>query len=210
MLCAAAYIALLSVISCSSTYYTAMEKVGIHKRDILVDRVEQASDAQTEAQEQFTSALEQFYSVVEMEETDLKVAYEGMRDAYEDSKHRAELVSDRIDSVESVAQALFSEWEDELSLYQSSELRRSSQQTLDATRTKYEQMLATMRDVETKMEPVLLTFQDNVLYMKHNLNAQAIGALRAEFTSLQGKIDTLIEKMNSSIQASNAFIAELK
>jgi nitrogen fixation-related uncharacterized protein len=30
---------------CSKAYYGAMEKVGIHKRDILVDRVEGARDA---------------------------------------------------------------------------------------------------------------------------------------------------------------------
>jgi hypothetical protein len=49
---------------CSKAYYGAMEKVGIHKRDILVDRVEGARDAQSEAQEQFKSALEQFGTVI--------------------------------------------------------------------------------------------------------------------------------------------------
>jgi DNA repair exonuclease SbcCD ATPase subunit len=210
LLLTAALFSLSALFACSSTYYTAMEKVGIHKRDILVDRVEGARDAQTRAQEEFSSALEKFSSVVELEETDLKAAYEKMRDAYDRSKERAEEVSERIDSVESVAGALFAEWEDELSLYQNAKLRRSSEQKLDATRRQYEKMLAKMRDAEEKMEPVLQTFQDNVLYLKHNLNAQAIGALRTEFASLRGQIDTLIEKMNSSIQASNAFIAELQ
>ncbi|MDY0291763.1 MAG: DUF2959 family protein, partial [Desulfuromonadaceae bacterium] len=30
------------LLGCQSTYYAAMEKIGMHKRDILVDRVEQA------------------------------------------------------------------------------------------------------------------------------------------------------------------------
>jgi hypothetical protein len=94
------------------------KKSAYSKQDILVDRVEKARDAQTRAQEQFTSALEKFSSVIELEETDLKAAYEKMRDAYENSRQRANKVSERIEGVESVAGALFAEWEDELSLYQ--------------------------------------------------------------------------------------------
>ena len=42
---------------CQSAYYGAMEKVGIHKRDILVDRVDDAREAQGDAQQEFKSAL---------------------------------------------------------------------------------------------------------------------------------------------------------
>ena len=79
-------VCLLMMSSCSSTYYNAMEKVGIHKRDIMVSRVEKARDSQEEAQEQFQSALEQFDSVVSLKETDLKKAYDKLNAEYEDSK----------------------------------------------------------------------------------------------------------------------------
>ena len=71
--CSCAFL-LLFISACSSTYYGAMEKVGVHKRDILVDRVADGRDSQTAAQKQFKSALEQFDSVVKLEETDLKKA----------------------------------------------------------------------------------------------------------------------------------------
>jgi uncharacterized protein YdiU (UPF0061 family) len=195
---------------CSKAYYGAMEKVGIHKRDILVDRVESARDAQSEAQEQFKSALEQFSAVFKIENTDLKKAYEKLNAEYEDSEQAAKKVSDRIDKVESVADALFDEWEEELKLYKSAELRRSSQQKLQKTKTKYREMLASMHRAEKSMTPVLRTFRDNVLFLKHNLNAQAIGSLRSEFSTLKGKIDGLIKNMNEAIQTSNKFIADIK
>ena len=59
------------------------------------------------------------------------------------------------------------------------------------------------------MEPVLRIFKDNVLFLKHNLNAQAIGSLQSEFANLKGEIDILIRKMNDAIQSSNTFIADL-
>lgn len=195
---------------CSKAYYGAMEKVGVHKRDILVDRVESARDAQSEAQHQFKSALDQFGAVINIENSDLKQAYEKLKAEYEDSRDAAEKVSARIEKVEDVATALFKEWSDELKLYKSAELRRSSQRKLKQTRTRYSRMLASMHRAEKSMEPVLRSFQDNVLFLKHNLNAQAIGSLRTEFSTLKGEIDGLIKSMNEAIQSSNQFIAEIK
>ncbi len=196
--------------SCSKTYYGAMEKVGIHKRDIMVDRVEDARDAQTAAQEQFKSALEQFDSVVKLEETDLKKAYDNLNAEFEKSEDVAERVSTRIEKVKGVADALFDEWEDELDLYKSKDLRKSSADQLKKTKVKYKEMLTSMHQAEASMEPVLRIFQDNVLFLKHNLNAQAIGSLQSEFANLKGEIETLISKMNVAIESSNKFIADIK
>jgi hypothetical protein len=199
----------LGISGCSGTYYNAMEKAGYHKRDILVSRVEKARDSQEEAQEQFTSALAQFGSVVKIDDSNLKSAYEKLNAEYEDSEEAAEDVSDRIDNVESVSKALFREWEEELELFQNKSLRATSEKKFKATQQRYSQMIATMHKAEASMDPVLKTFRDNVLFLKHNLNAQAIGALRGEFSSLSADIDQLIGKMNTSIESSNKFIAEM-
>ena len=195
---------------CSSAYYGAMEKAGIHKRDIMVDRVEGARDVQGEAQEQFKSALEEFDSIVTLKETDLKKAYDRLNNEYKESEAIAEKVTERIDKVESVAEALFDEWEDELGMYESKELRKSSEDQLKKTRSRYEEMLGSMHQAEASMEPVLKIFKDNVLFLKHNLNAQAIGSLQSEFTNLKGEIDVLIRKMNVAIESSNKFIADIR
>lgn len=195
---------------CSSAYYGAMEKVGVHKRDILVDRVEGARDSQEEAQEQFKSALEQFDSVVKLEDTDLKKAYDSLNSEYEASEAAAADVSSRIRKVEDVSEDLFDEWEKELKLYENKELQRSSREQLRKTRVRYDEMLSKMKQAEQSMAPVLRIFRDNVLFLKHNLNAQAIGSLQNEFSNLEGEINELISKMNSAIESSNAFIAEMK
>lgn len=201
---------IILISGCSTAYYNTLEKVGLHKRDILVDRVEAAADAQGEAQEQFKSALDQFASVVELKDTDLKKAYERLNDEFEDSEAAADHVSDRIEKVESVAEALFDEWEDELALYSNAKLKADSQRKLRDTRRRYDSMLKTMRRAEGSMRPVLDSFRDNVLYLKHNLNAQAIGSLRGEFGGLKYDIARLIERMNQSINESNRFIESLR
>jgi hypothetical protein len=198
------------IVGCSKAYYDAMEKIGIHKRDILINRVEDARDAQSEAQEQFKSALDQFGAVVHIENSNLKIAYEKLNREYEDSERAAAKVSKQINRVESVADALFKEWESELKLYKSEDLRRTSRQKLQDTKTRYKEMLASMHGAEKSMNPVLRSFRDNVLFLKHNLNAQAIGSLKLEFSMLKGEIDALIKKMNLAVETSNKFILDIQ
>ncbi|MDX1554218.1 MAG: DUF2959 domain-containing protein, partial [Marinobacter sp.] len=195
---------------CSSLYYNTMEKLGYEKREILVDRVENARDSQNEAQETFRSSLERFQSVVDTPDTALKDRYAEISDAYEDSKSSAEDVRDRIDKVEDVAEALFDEWEDELGEYESASLRRSSEQQLEETRTQYSQLISRMHNAEERMEPVLQAFQDQVLYLKHNLNAQAIGSLENELVGIRQDVDELIRNMEQSIAESEAFIQRFR
>lgn len=204
-----AALAVLTLNGCATAYYSAWEKVGYHKRDILEERVEEARDAQADAQVEFKDALEQFGSVVAIEDTDLKRAYDKLNAEYEDSLAAAELVSERVDEVDDVANALFEEWNDELGQYTNAKLRRSAKSQLDETKSNYSKLLRTMRNAESSMKPVLNTFKDNVLYLKHNLNAQAVGALRGEFQSLQTDVQRLIKEMNKSIAESDKFIASM-
>ena len=194
---------------CESTYYAAMEKVGLEKRDILVDRVEDARDAQEDAQEQFTTALERYSALVDFDGGELQDVYENLNDEYEASEAAAERVRGRIDAIEDVAGDLFDEWEDELAQYSSASLRRDSEAKLRDTRRRYEQLIAAMRRAETRMDPVLDALRDNVLYLKHNLNARAIASLDDTVLELEGEVDRLIEEMNASIAEANAFIESM-
>lgn len=201
---------MLALSGCSSAYYGAMEKLGYEKRDILVDRVEQASDAQGDAQETFQSALEQFQQVIGTPESELNSVYQDINSAFEDSQAAAKRVSDRIDQVEKVAEDLFDEWETELGEYSNANLRRQSEQQLNDTRRQYNALVRQMRQVESRMQPVLTAFQDQVLYLKHNLNAQAIGALKGELGRIESDVASLIQNMQQSIAESEAFIARFQ
>ncbi len=202
-------VVLVGMAGCQSAYFSALEKVGIHKRDVLVDRVEEGRDAQQAAQEQFSSALEQFRAVVQVPESELSQTYDRLNAEYEDSEAAAKRVEARIESIEDVAEALFDEWEDELSLYQSADYRRLSERQLRDTRVRYAEMIEAMHDAADSMQPVLLAMRDNMLFLKHNLNARAIGALRGEVEGLERDVAALRQRMQAAIARSDAFIAEL-
>lgn len=205
------FIFILSILlpGCDTAYYGTMEKLGYHKRDLMVNRVESARDAQEDAKEQFESALEKFSSVLQFDGGELEDKYDQLKAAYDKSNARAETVRDRIDAVEDVAEALFEEWETELNEYNNASLRRSSARKLKQTKRQYAQLIGTMKRAEKKMDPVLSAFHDQVLFLKHNLNAKAIASLQTELVSVEAEVNSLIKDMEASIKEADAFISTM-
>jgi len=195
---------------CSSVYYGAMEKVGIPKRKILVDRVGAAREAQQEAKVQFSSALAQFLAVTKVPATELQATYEKLDGEFKRSESRAKEVRDRIAAIDSVAQALFDEWATELGQYKSPTLRAQSDRQLTATRNRYAALMRVMNQAAAGMNPVIDAFRDQVLFLKHNLNAQAVSALGGSSRELQQDIARLVADMEKSIKEADAFIASMQ
>jgi hypothetical protein len=194
---------------CKSAYYKTWEKLGWAKRDILVDRVKDARDDQEAAKKQFQTTLDQFKSVTGFNGGDLEAKYKKLNSAYEASEKRANDVRDRIKSVESVANDMFKEWNEELNQYSNADLRRSSEQKLNQTKDRYNQLIGVMKQASAKMDPVLAAFKDQVLYLKHNLNAEAISSLQQTAAGINTDVENLIKDMNASIAEANSFINDM-
>lgn len=201
---------LLALTGCQSAYYSALEKVGVHKRDILIDRVEDARDSQQQAKEQFKDALEHYRSVVQVKGGKLEERYERLNREYEASEASARNVRTRIEAVENVAEALFREWQRELNEYSNASLKAASARDLKQTRSEYQVLLQRMKAAEKRIDPVLKVLRDQVLFLKHNLNARAIGALQGEYQTLQGNVDQLVAEMQRAIDEADVFIRQLQ
>lgn len=194
---------------CSSAYYGAMEKVGYHKRDILVSRVSSAMESQEEAKEEFRDAYERFASVVAVPASELERTYRELSRSFERAESRAEEVRNRIDAVESVSEALFDEWREEIDQIGDRGLRSTSTRQLRQSEARYGELMRAMRRAEKRMDPVLATFRDYVLFLKHNLNARAIASLQGELAGVEADVGTLLRDMEASIGQARDFIASM-
>jgi hypothetical protein len=194
--------------SCQKTYYTMLEQVGIEKRELLARRVNQAKESQEDAQKEFRDALEKFQAVTGHRGGELEGRYDNLRDAYDRSQERAHEVSERIDAVESVANALLEEWKGELDRYEDRSLRRRSQERLRETEAEVNRLLRAMHRAERSLDPVLAKLEDRVLYVKHNLNAAALAGLEEDVPELERDVDRLVGEMQASIAEADRFIAQ--
>ena len=116
----------------------------------------------------------------------------------------------KIAAVKNVANALFTEWDGEIKqIKDDPSLQSQSRQLLDKTKASYNDMIVRMDSAAATMDPVLTKFHNRVLFIKHNLNAQAIASLQGQAVSLEGDVGKLVEQMEVSIREANAFIESL-
>lgn len=196
--------------ACDTAYINAMDKMGYAKRDLLSNRVKSARDAQAEAKKDIQSALDQFGQVVAYQGGDLEATYKKLKGELQNSEDSAETVRNRIEAVENVADSLFSEWKTELGQYSNADLRRKSEAKLSQTKTRYNDMLAAMKRAEQRIDPVLKPLRDQVLYLKHNLNARALAAMKGELVKVDAQVDQLVREMNRSIAEADKFIQTME
>jgi len=197
-------------LGCDAIYYKAMRKLGKEKRDILVSRVKDARASQADAQAEFKSALERFQQIVQVEGGSLEDKYQKLNGELERSEDRAKTVKDRIDAVRDVSKDLFKEWSNELGKYSDRALRQESERELRETKRRTDALIASMARAHARVEPILQPLRDRVLFLKHNLNARALGALTKELGAVRTGVDELVADMQRSIAEADAFIADME
>jgi hypothetical protein len=191
---------------CRSTYYSVWESLGKEKRHLLRDEVENAREDQASASEEFKDALTRVKELTGFHGGELENVYLGLKDDYEDCEQRAAIIDDRIESVEQISADLFAEWEVEIGQITNASFRSSSRQSLARTRERYNQLHRAMVQARKRMDPVLSRLNDYVLYLKHNLNAQAVGALGSEMGRIEADVDVLIRDIERSLEAADTFL----
>jgi hypothetical protein len=195
---------------CQTTYYKTMEMFGREKRDLLKNRVQEARDEQQKTAEQFKDALTRLRELYGSQGTDLEKMYDRLKSEYDSAETRATAVKTRIDKMDTVGRDLFKEWESEIGQMESATLKADSRSKLRDTQAKFDALSSSMRRAEASLQPVLKQFRDQTLYLKHNLNAQALGALKNEANDIEREVQRLLGDMNASIRQADDFIKGLK
>jgi hypothetical protein len=205
-----AAVVLFPTAGCKSTYYAAYEKIGVYKRDLLKKRVIEARDDQQTAQKEFKDALTRLKEITHFDGGQAETAFRTLKSEYDDCTKQADVVRNRIRAVESVAGDMFDEWDKENGEIKTDSLREASRQQLVTTKQRYDELHTALVAAEQSMDPVLSQFNDYVLYLKHNLNAQAIASLQGESASIQTEITRLVDQMNQSIARADTFVKQMQ
>ena len=195
---------------CASAKYSALEKVGIHKRDILVDNVEDARDSQEDTREHLVSAYEELSELIGHDGGELEKQYKRLNKEVERARDATAELDDHLKSIDQVSEDLFEEWESELELYNSQALRNDQANKLAESRRQFRHMRDRMQVARARVDPVMAVLNDNVLYLKHSLNAQAVAALRGEAANLEADVEALIRDMQVAIDEADAFISKMR
>lgn len=193
----------------NSAQYSAWETVGVEKRDLFKRKISNVKDDQEDTGEAFKDALTRLKEVYAFDGGNLEREYNKLNNSYEEAQEESAEVSQSITKLNEVAQDLFVEWEGELQEIKTADLKRKSSKQLSETRSKYKALHRHLKTSENKMAPVLARLKDQVLFLKHNLNAKAIGGLKAEGDKIESDIEVLLDEMNKSTKEAEEFIETL-
>ncbi len=195
---------------CSQMYYSTWEMLGKQKRDLLRDNVENLADDQKEVHEEVADALTRLRSLYGSPNDKLVSVYDDLRSDYDDAKSKAEALHARVEKVDEIANDLFEEWNDEISKLRTPKYKADSRSKLNQTKDRYSKLHASMLKSERSLKPVLAALEEQVIYLKHNLNAQALGSIKNEVNAIESEIKTLSTSLQASIEQSKAFIGTLE
>lgn len=195
--------------ACTSVYYKTMAKLGKEKRDILVQRVKDSKKDQEQTKQQIQTTMEQFQQLTGFQGGDLEKNYKKLNDEYERAAGQANKLHDRIQSIDQVSNDLFTEWQKEINEMGSAQLKARSTALLKDAKDRQGVYMKAMRKTEDQMTPVLGAFRDQVLFLKHNLNARAIGSLKGTSTKINADVTTLTKSIDSSMAEADRLIASL-
>jgi len=194
---------------CSQFYYKAMEKLGKQKRDILVQRVKDTKKDQEQTKEQLQTTMEAFQQLTGFQGGDLEKSYKKLNGEYERAQSQADKVHGRIQSIDQVSNDLFSEWQKEIDEMRNTQLKSRSRSMLTDAKQRQAVYMKAMRKTEDQMTPVLTAFRDQVLFLKHNLNARAIGSLKGTAKSINTDVSALMQSIDNSMQEADKLISSL-
>jgi hypothetical protein len=199
----------LAFAGCTSFYYKTMEKLGKEKRDILVSRVKDSKKDQQQAKEQIKSTMESFQELTGFQGGSLEESYKKLNTEYARSQVQANKLHDRIDSIDQVSNDLFSEWQKEINEMGNAKLKSRSSALLRDAKDRQAIYMKSMRKTENQMTPVLNSFRDQVLFLKHDLNSKAIGALKGTFAKIDTDVTALMQSMDASMLEADQLITTL-
>lgn len=193
----------------SSAKYSAYEMIGMEKRDLFKREVGNVQEEQEDTSEAFKDALTQLKEIYNFDGGDLEKQYNKFNSSYKDAEEESNELKSRVAKVNKVASDLFEEWKSELNEIKDSSLRAKSSEKLSDTKARYRTLEKQLKSSEKKIDPVLARLKDQVLYLKHNLNAKAIAGLKSETGKIESDIEDLIRDVEKSSKEAEALIKTL-
>ncbi len=200
----------LGAMGCNNSLgYNLQEAMGTPKRQVMVSRVQDTRDSMKDTKKAFASALQQFGSVYKEGGSKLENKYVILKKEYENCNSKASELRRQIANVKSIGQVLFAEWQKELDQFTNEQMRKLSETKMQQTREKYVAMTTGMDRVSARMTPALNSMNDQLLNIKHSLNALITVSLEEELIQLRTHTDSLMAEIDSAVEHCNTFIGSM-
>jgi septal ring factor EnvC (AmiA/AmiB activator) len=188
----------------AGSFATAQE--GVNQTESLIKKGEQTVKAVSEARLQLEKTLANYNTIVDGKAADPKASYKDLGKAVKDTEDRVAAVSKRKDEMDAEAGTLFASWKASTDAISNPDLKKKSQDRLDATQARYGKIATAGKDARGEYDAFLTGLKDQITFLGHDLNPAAMTSLKPEAAKLNDKAKAMFVKIDAAAAAANASI----
>jgi chromosome segregation ATPase len=184
----------------------ASAQEGVNQTEALIKKGEQTVKAVTEARAQLEKTLASYNTLVDGKAADPKATYKDLGKQVKDSEDRVADVTKRREEMDAEAGKLFESWKASADAISSPELKKKSQERLEATQARYGKIATAGKDARGEYDAFLGGLKDQITFLGNDLNPAALASLKPEAAKLNDRAKTMFQKIDTASAAANASI----
>jgi phosphoenolpyruvate-protein kinase (PTS system EI component) len=172
-------IAVLAVLALAATA-GAQSDEGVKQVEELVKASGNTVKAIADTRQQLQKTMDVYNSLMADDATDRKKLYNSLQKEMANTDKRRAKIDEEAASMRSAADTLFSQWATSAAAIESPDLRKKSEDRLNATKASYEEIGTVGKKAGDLYEPFMKALQDQVTFLGHDLNPSAVASLKPE------------------------------
>jgi septal ring factor EnvC (AmiA/AmiB activator) len=184
----------------------ASAQEGVNQTETLIKKGEQTVKAVTEARQQLEKTLANYNTIVDGKAADPKASYKDLGKAVKDTEDRVADVTKRKEEMDAEAGKLFESWKASADGISSPDLKKKSQERLEATQARYGKIATAGKDARGEYDAFLKGLKDQITFLGHDLNPAALASLKPDAAKLNDRAKKMFEKIDGASAAANASI----
>lgn len=175
-----------------------------------IKKIERADKEMNEARKQVGKALEAYGTLLGEQEEHRRSAYKDLVKALERCEEMSKELRERREDMDKQAEKFFKDWKKSLKDIKSSDLESRSERRLEDTRERYRRVSDRWREMRERYQPVTSRLEDQVVYLGHDLNADATSSLEQDAREVQAEADALFRAMDEFEAEAQGYVSSLQ
>ena len=201
--------AVLAVLALAATA-GAQSDEGVKQVERLVKASGNTVKAIADTKVQLMKTMEVYNSLFADDADNRKKIYNNIQKEMENTEKRRGKIVEEAAKMNAEADALFKDWTNSTAAIESPDLRKRSEERLNATKASYAEIGTAAQKAGDMYGPFMKALQDQITFLGHDLNPDAVASLKPDAAKLNERADQLIRSIDDTIATSNKNIGALR
>ena len=193
-----------------ATLVGAQSDEGVKQVERLVKASGNTVKAIGETKVQLMKTMDVYNALMADDAADRKKLYKNLQKEMDNTEKRRLKIAEEAAKMNAEADALFAQWGESAAAIENPDLRKRSEERLEATKASYAEIEAVGQKAADLYPPFMKDLQDQITYLGHDLNAAAVASLKPEAGKLNEKAKTLTRSLDDTIATANQKIGALR